>query len=462
MRNASVIGRIAALGAVAIAIIAVVVILVSGGSDYKVYAIFQDASQIYSGNQVNVAGNPIGSVGNVSLTPQGQAKIELDIKDSEYQPLHQGTVVTVRNPSLTAVANRYLELRLPQGNAPSIRDGGTIPVQHTNSAVDLDTLFNTLNPDTRRSIQKVIQGSASQYQGYGPQAQQAWQYLNPAVASASALFSELNRDTARFTNFITQTGNLFTTIAARQSQLSDLVVNTSITTGALANQQQNLAATIHKLPPFMRLANTTFVNLRTALDVLKPLVDTSKPVAPKLDKFLVQLRPLAQDAVPTVRDLSQIISNRGPNNDLIDLINLGPPLQQATLADVFANGKRRLGAFPITTQALQQSTPELATSRPYGQDLTSWFEGYSKPGGVDANGNYARVQGVVGAASLSSGGLLNLLQPIDRLLNVQQLIQSSGLQLGQGDRCPGSMERGAVWYPQSGYPCNPSEVPPGP
>ncbi len=459
MRNASVIGRIAALGAVAIAIIAVVVILLSGGSDYKVYAIFQDASQIYSGNQVNVAGSPVGAVGNVTLTPQGQAKIELDVSNSSYKPLRQGTVATVRNPSLTAVANRYVELRLPPGNPSPIPNGGTIPAQYTNSAVDLDTLFNTLTPDTRRSLQKVIQGSAKQYQGYGPQAQQAWQYLNPAVASASVLFRELNRNTPSFTNFITQTGNLFTTIAARNTQLSDLVVNLNGTTTALANQHQALARTIQLLPPFMRLANTTFVNLRSALDDLKPLVDASKPVAPKLQKLLVQLRPLAHDAVPTVRDLSNIVSKPGANNDLIDLISLGQPLQAATVGDIFVNGKQRLGAFPITTQALQQSTPELATARPYSQDLTGWFEGYSKPGGVDANGNYARVAGVVGAASISGGGILT---PILRELNLTNLLQAGDLKQGQGDRCPGSMERGAVWFPEPGYPCNPSQVPTGP
>ena len=32
---------------------------------------------------------------------------------------------------------------------------------------------------------------------------------------------------------------------------------------------------------------------------------------------------------------------------------------------------------------------------------------------------------------------------------------------GQGDRCPGSMERGALYYPESGFPCNPSETPTG-
>jgi phospholipid/cholesterol/gamma-HCH transport system substrate-binding protein len=331
-------------------------------------------------------------------------------------------------------------------------------VENTNSAVDLDTLFNTLNPQTRRALQEVIQGSAKQYTGYGPQANQAWQYLNPAVASASVLFAEINRNTGQFTNFITQTGSLFSTIASRQSDLSGLVQNLSSTTTALANQQVALGQTIQRLPPFMRLANTTFVNLRSALDDLKPLVDASKPVAPKLQKLLVQLRPLAHDAVPTVRDLSQIISQPGANNDLIDLISLGQPLAAATVGNVVVDGKTRLGAFPISTQALQQSTPELATARPYSQDLTGWFEGYSKPGGVDANGNYARVAGVVGAASLSSG----LLPPGSRLGNLLSQIGAGDLKIGQGDRCPGSMERGAVWFPEPGYPCNPSEVPSGP
>ncbi len=57
----------------------------------------------------------------------------------------------------------------------------------------------------------------------------------------------------------------------------------------------------------MRLANTTFVNLRNALDDVTPLVDASKPVAPKLRTLLEQLKPLAEDSVPTVRDLSNIV-----------------------------------------------------------------------------------------------------------------------------------------------------------
>ncbi len=463
VRNSSLIGRVAALAAVAIAIVAVVVILLSGGSSYQVKAIFTNASQLVPGDQVQVAGNSVGSVSKITLTPSGQAELTLTINNSTYEPLHQGTDATVRLTSLSGIANRYVDLRLGSGTAAKIPNGGVIPTSDTTSAVDFDQLFNTLDGPTRKGLQNVIQGSAAQYANAGQKAQAAWQYLNPAVASSSLLFRELNRDTSKFTNFIVKSGNLVSDIAQRQSDLSGLVQHLNTTTQALAAQHTALGQSLQRLPGFMRLANTTFVNLRSALDDLQPLVDASKPVAPKLQKLLEQLKPLAQDSVPTVRDLSDIIKKPGADNDLIELTKLGVPLAQATVRDTNANGKTRPGAFPISTTALNDSTPELATARPYAVDLTGWFEGYTHPGTIDANGGASRIAPVVGVGSIENGtlnifdSLLNVLPgSSDRLQFAQQMLTT-----GQGDRCPGSMERGALYYPESGFPCNPNQVPTG-
>jgi phospholipid/cholesterol/gamma-HCH transport system substrate-binding protein len=212
----------------------------------------------------------------------------------------------------------------------------------------------------------------------------------------------------------------------------------------------------------MRLANTTFVNLRNALNDLTPLVDDSKPVAPKLQKLLVQLKPLAENSVPTVRDLSQIVSRPGPNNDLIELTKLGIPLAAVTVKKTNADGKLRAGAFPESTIALNQSIPELANFRPYSADLTGWFEDYSHPGTIDANGEDNRAALVLGAESLQSGQQLPL-APILTLLQNLGLSKANGglLHTGIGDRCPGSMERGALYYPETGFPCNPAQTPTG-
>jgi phospholipid/cholesterol/gamma-HCH transport system substrate-binding protein len=199
---------------------------------------------------------------------------------------------------------------------------------------------------------------------------------------------------------------------------------------------------------------------------LTPLVNASKPVAPKLQQLLATLRPFAQQAVPTVRNLANIISRPGPANDLTELTALGRPLAAATVYKVSAHGQLRPGAFPNSTQALNQSTPEVAVVRPYAVDLTGWFEGFSHPGGYDANGAYSRVAPVVGVASLNNG-LLNLL-PSFLSAGLRSVLAfgspggSGGLvSTGLGDRCPGSMERGAIWYPYPGYPCSPNQIPTG-
>ncbi len=147
------------------------------------------------------------------------------------------------------------------------------------------------------------------------------------------------------------------------------------------------------------------------------------------------------------------------------------PLADATVRTVNANGQQRLGAFPQSTIAFNNSTPELAIARPYAVDLTGWFEGYTHPGTIDANGGSSRVAPIVGVGSIQNG-TLNLLGPLltNPLLRTLLALGGNGtthstgglLTIGQGDRCPGSMERGAIFYPESGFPCNPNQVPSGP
>ena len=433
--------RVVAVGAVAVVLVAVVAILLSGGSGYRVRAIFVNASQIVTGDQVDVAGNPIGSVSAISLTPRGQAQLTLAINDSIYQPLHEGTLATVRQTSLSGIANRYVDLRLGPATGAPIPNDGVIGTEDTTSAVDLDQLFNTLDAPTLRGLQEVIQGSASQYAGRGREAQAGWVYLNPAIASSSQLFREINRDTGNFTSFIVNSSKLVSDIAQRSADLSGLVQHLATTTGALAAQRTALGQSIQQLPGVMRLANTTFVNLRRALDVLTPLVDVSKreQVAPKLQELLAQLQPLAEDAVPTVRELADVVSRPGPDNDLIDLTKLGVPLAAVTVKPVRANGKQRPGAFPVSTVALTDFTPELAVARPYAVDLTGWFEGFSHPGTIDANGGASRVSATTGVLSATDSAILGALPLSQQLARVVQELTGpgGGLTAFQGDRCPG-------------------------
>src|SRR6476661_7417605 len=110
------VGRIVAGAAVVIAMAAVVVVLFgSGGDDYIVKARFLNASQLVKGNLVQVAGAPVGTVKKIDLTDNGQAEVTMRITDGAYTPLLRGTHATVRQASLSGVANRYIDLHLPAG-----------------------------------------------------------------------------------------------------------------------------------------------------------------------------------------------------------------------------------------------------------------------------------------------------------------------------------------------------------
>jgi phospholipid/cholesterol/gamma-HCH transport system substrate-binding protein len=393
---------VAALGAI-IAAVALLAIVLFGGfsNDYTVTARFLNGGQLVKGNPVQTGGAPIGSVQEIKITDNGEAEVKLKI-DGDRAPLRVGTKAAIRQFSLSGIANRYVDLTMPPNGASNIADGGQIGIDKTTTAVDLDELFNTLDPPTRKALQGFFKGQARQFRNRGEEFRVGVHYLNPALATSSRLFNELSKDTPVLERFLVDSAGLVTTLADRRDQLAALIGNLNDTTRALGNQKAALAESIGRLPPFMRRANTTFVNLRAALNDVDPLVNASKPVAKRLGPFLTQARAFASGAKPTVRDLSVTIKRKGKANDLINLITSVPALADIALPKknrTVSPGGHRIsvgnvrGAFPETVDAFKGGAKEIAFARPYTPDFLGWFDDFSTTGGgFDALGAYARGQ----------------------------------------------------------------------
>ncbi len=437
------------------------VVLLSADDGYRVKARFQAATQVVEGNRVQVAGREVGQVRGIELTPDGQAEIELEITDDEYVPLRQGTQATLRALSLSGVVNRYVDLRLPGGEATTpMEEGEVIPASRTTSAVDLDQLFNTFDDETKKGLQRFIRGSAQQYEGMGPGANEGWRYLNPSFVASTRLFRELNRDPGELRGFLAENAKLVTDLAERDGDLSALVDRLATTTGALAREERSLSDTIAGLPPFMRRANSTFVNLRSTLDELDPLVAESKPNVPKLRAVLRELRPFAEDAGPTFRDLSALVRSPGKDNDLIELAESVPAFRDITVRDGERNGEERPGSFPTSVESLRRSREPLAYFRPYAVDFTGWLDDFSHSGIYDANGSASRVATSVNAFA-AVGSQLKLVPPA-----LRDELGNAVTRTGQINRCPGAIERPAgdrsnPYKPSPDFNCDPGQIPPG-
>jgi phospholipid/cholesterol/gamma-HCH transport system substrate-binding protein len=423
--------------------VVVAVLLFASGGGYSIKADFINAAQLVKGDAVEIGGTKVGQVDDIKLTPDGQAEITMSI-DDQFKPVREGTEATIRQASLSGIANRYVDLTMPPGdstNTKPIDNGGKIGIARTTTEVDLDQLFATFDPSTRVGLQDFFKKSAAQFHGKEAQQQLAYHYLNPALSTSSRLFRELDRDRPQLVSFLRDSAGLVTDIAQRRDDLAALIGNLNTTFHAISNEKAALADSLQRLPGFMRQANTTFVDLRSALDDVDPLVNASKPVARKLRPFLAQLRPLANDARPTVHDLSKIVFAPGPNNDLFDLEQTLPPLASIALdtknrAINFGTGAKGVGnvrgAFPEGAQSLRASAPIIAQGRPYTPELMGWFDDFSTTGAYDAAGGFSRIQTAFNAFDASAA------QPIPLPQQAPQFARLA--RTGQFKRCPGGAE----------------------
>jgi phospholipid/cholesterol/gamma-HCH transport system substrate-binding protein len=434
---------------VAVVVVAWLLLRGDGGTTYKLR--FENAGQLVRDDDVQIGGRRVGSVRAIKLTDDNQAELTITVQNG-YAPLHEGTTALIRASSLSGIANRYVALTPGPNSNRKLPDGAQLGTDETTSIVDLDQLFNTLDPKTRASLQGFIQGSAQWYDNRGRQANAATKYFNPALSSTDALVNELINNQQTLNAFLRNSSKTVAAIAERRVDLANLVANANTTATAIADENVSLNQALGLLPGTLRKANTTFVNLRATLDDLDVLVAASKPATKDLARFLSQLRPLLHDAVPTIADLRTLVHRGGSGNDLTDLVEKAPALERAAKP-----------AFANSIAALQKSTPVLKSFRPYTPDFIGWVRDFGQgASNYDANGHFARIQPIFNAYSFTpsaSGGTLTPIPPSQRL---------DGLQTGVIKRCPGMASQAATDGSSpfrdfdGSLDCDPGLTPPGP
>jgi phospholipid/cholesterol/gamma-HCH transport system substrate-binding protein len=439
--------RILAVVAVVAGIVLAAVVLLGGDSGHKYRLIFETGGQLVQGNLVQVGGQPVGTVDDIKLTDDARAEVTITVDD----PLHEGTTATVRATSLSGIANRYVSLAPGPNSAPELPGDAVIAEDKTTSPVDIDQLFDTFNHRTRTALAKFIQGQATVYGGSAEQANQTYKYLAPGLQSTERLLAELTRDQQAFSQFLVSGSSVLDAVAQRRADLTSLISNANQALGAIANQNQAFDASLVELPPTLRQANTTFVNLRAALDDLQPLIDTTGVATRDLAPFLRELRPIVEDSVPVFADLSKTVLRDGPANDLVDTLRALPGAENAAGRSV-----------PATIKALDDSQTNVAQLRAYSPDLVAFLGRFSQvAANYDGDGHYLRVS-PAGVNFFSWNPTTSVLDPIPA---AQQFADFDN---GFFNRCPGGATQpisGSNPFLDDGAldgVCDPAAVPPGP
>lgn len=204
-------------------------------------AIFTDVTGLATGQEVRIAGVRVGDVTSIQVAPDHvHARVGFEVLKTSV--LTQGTKATIKYRNL--VGERYIALSQDVGNAAPLRDGATIGLNHTQSALDLTVLFNGFKPLfaalSPKDVNELSGEIISVLQGEGGN-------IDSLLATTASLTSTLADRDAVIGRTITNLNTVLGTVDAHDSALKQLIDQLQRFVSGLAADRQTIGASLSNI-----------------------------------------------------------------------------------------------------------------------------------------------------------------------------------------------------------------------
>ncbi len=292
---------------------------IGAGTDVK--ATFANATTLRSTSPVRIAGVNVGTV--TAVEGEGDvAKVTMTLKD-EALPIHEDATATIR-PRLFLEGNFFVDLKPGSPSSPELDGDGEIPITQTSTSVQIDEVLAALQSDTREGLKGLLSGYGTALTYEPSAADDAGQEtISKGKTGAEALADSLRfgGDAGRGTAIVNQAllgkerhdlsglisaqRDVFKELGTVEAELQSLITAFNTTAGALAQEQDNVRATIRELGPTLEAARPSLANLNEALPPLRAYVLALEPGVAELPDLIEAATPwlgstedlLAQDAL---------------------------------------------------------------------------------------------------------------------------------------------------------------------
>jgi ABC-type transporter Mla subunit MlaD len=269
-----------------------------------------------------------------------------------------------------------------------VPEGGRLADAQVAETVQLDEIFDSLDPATRAAFQSWQQQLAQGIEGRGRDFNDALGTLPGFAADGADVLEVLDSQEAAVRRLVRNTGVTFAALTENEQQLQTLITSSKRVFDATASRNDALAEAIRIFPTFLDESKATFARLQTFSRDTRPLVQDLRPVARELRPTLAEVRALAPDLERFFRDL----------DPLIEAAEDGLPAAREVLAGaepMLAHLHPFLGQLNPMLQFLEVSQYQVSDFISFGAaalaDTTA-----SPSGGV---GHYLRQFGPTGAES---------------------------------------------------------------
>jgi len=296
---------------------------------YQVKVAFPEATQLGLEADVRTAGVKVGSVRKKEIDPttpnRTLATLELDRR---FAPLNRDARAILRQKTL--LGETYVELTPGNPGGAKLPEGGELSGDQVSETVQLDEVFQALDPVTRESFRTWQRDLGKAVVGRGKDLNDAFGTLPQFTASGSDLLGVLDSQSGAVRGLIRNTGVVFGALTENEDQLHNLITNSGEVFQTTSDRQKALAETIKVFPTFLDESKATFKRLEKFSNDTEPLIRDLQPVARDLRPTLRDVRALAPDLERFFRNLDPLItvSKAGLPALAETLDGLGPVLGQ--------------------------------------------------------------------------------------------------------------------------------------
>jgi phospholipid/cholesterol/gamma-HCH transport system substrate-binding protein len=240
-------------------------------------AVFTNASGLRPGQFVRASGVEVGKVSKVTLI-NGDRRVLVDFNVDRSLRLDQATTASIGY--LNLIGDRYLELKRGD-SGKRLAPGATIPLEHTQPALDLDALiggfrplFKALDPN---KVNFIAQSIITVFQGQG----------------------------GTINDILDQTASLTSTLADRDRAIGEVINNLNIVLATVVKHQKEFDQTVNNF-------EVLITGLKNRADPLATAVAHISNAAGTLADLLGEDRPLLHSTIGYLDGIQQPIINDLP------------------------------------------------------------------------------------------------------------------------------------------------------
>ncbi|MGU3652245.1 MCE family protein [Mycolicibacterium sp. A43C] len=243
-------------------------------SSNQYHATFTEASRLKSGQDVRIAGVPVGSVSAVTLNPDNTVDVAFDV-DKRYQ-LYTSTRAVVRYENL--VGDRYMEITSGPGELQKLPAGSTLSTANTQPALDLDALLGGLRP-----VLKGLDG-------------------NKVNEVSNAVIELLQGQGGAIQNMLASTSSFSQDLAARDQLIGDVITNLNTVLGTIDDKGEQFNASVDEL---QKLITGLAENRDPIAGAIAPLASAENDLTEMLKASRRPLQGVIENARPLMQRLDE-------------------------------------------------------------------------------------------------------------------------------------------------------------